>query len=330
MAQATDNTVKFDFDGDGKTDIAVYRPGEWTITNRGGSSFYYHSSLTGEIIGTDWGLGGDRPTPADFDGDGKTDFAIFRSWDEGLKFPWDASDYWIKYTSGGYSTSYFKGYGHLVSRNFFGGPEPERGVFGTRLVEGGPYENCFIQGFLISHEGNTFQKDITEECLNYAFHRIPALGDYNNDGISDIAIFVKPATTTSDEDGSYFQIWNSPASPGLTDPDEIVPFNVEFPIPGDYDGDGKTDFAGGIIENNRIVWRIRKSSDGMSYEVLFGLPNDRPVPADYDGDGKTDIAVARPEESGILWYVLRSSDGAWQVERFGQPTDIPITSPNAF
>jgi len=103
---------------------------------------------------------------------------------------------------------------------------------------------------------------------------------------------------------------------------------VDFPIPGDYDGDGATDFAGGAIVNNRLVWRIRKSSTGQTADTVFGLPGDRPVPGDYDGDNKTDIAVFRPSDG--TWYVKQSSDGAWLVARLGVSSDIPIPAPNAF
>ncbi|MDQ3373810.1 MAG: M12 family metallo-peptidase, partial [Acidobacteriota bacterium] len=63
--------ASFDFDGDGKSDISVFRPtsGTWHIFNSGSNSF---SSVT-------FGQNGDQPAAADYDGDGRTDVAVYRS-----------------------------------------------------------------------------------------------------------------------------------------------------------------------------------------------------------------------------------------------------------
>lgn len=61
---------RFDYDGDGRADVSVFRPssGGWYISNSSNNSFF----------GTQFGQSGDVVAPADFDGDGKTDISVFR------------------------------------------------------------------------------------------------------------------------------------------------------------------------------------------------------------------------------------------------------------
>lgn len=62
-------SVKSDFDGDGRSDVSVFRPSD---------SVWYLNRSTAGFAATRFGVSTDIPAPADFDGDGKTDISVFR------------------------------------------------------------------------------------------------------------------------------------------------------------------------------------------------------------------------------------------------------------
>ncbi len=105
--------------------------------------------------------------------------------------------------------------------------------------------------------------------------------------------------------------------------------NGDVPVPGDFDGDSKTDFS--IYRPTTGVWWIVKSTDNSYYSVQFGAVCtqssgangcDKVAPADYDGDGKTDAAVFRPDNG--TWYILQSGSGnSFYSQQFGLATDLP-------
>jgi hypothetical protein len=59
-----------DYDGDGITDKAVFRPSNGT--------WYWLRSIDGQYAGMQFGQNGDRPVTGDYDGDGKNDLAVYR------------------------------------------------------------------------------------------------------------------------------------------------------------------------------------------------------------------------------------------------------------
>src|SRR6185436_10703826 len=81
-----------DADGDGKSELAVFRPsiGGWFLRT---SSLNY-STATASFY--QWGLPGDVPIAADFDGDGKTELTVFRP---------ATGEWFIRYSTQNYEAS---------------------------------------------------------------------------------------------------------------------------------------------------------------------------------------------------------------------------------
>lgn len=79
FGQSTDLVVPGDYDGDGKTDIAVVREGATPDANL---TWFYRRSIDGVLVQRVWGVTGtDLNVQNDYDGDGKTEFAVWRNTD---------------------------------------------------------------------------------------------------------------------------------------------------------------------------------------------------------------------------------------------------------
>jgi hypothetical protein len=75
LGAAGDKPIVGDFDGDGKSDVAVYRAGATALSD---SAFYYYRSSDHSLFAVNFGLGEDLPVCGDFDGDHITNIAVFR------------------------------------------------------------------------------------------------------------------------------------------------------------------------------------------------------------------------------------------------------------
>jgi uncharacterized delta-60 repeat protein len=273
--QAIPIKPKFDFDGDGKDDMAVFRPGD---------RFWYLNRSTAGFYATQFGLSQDKPVVADYDGDGKADIAVWRN---GV---W----YWLRSSDSVFATGTsgqagdipipgnYKGNGSLNGLLVF---RPSEGKFYVRQ----PFQNpslVSVYGFefmpndkpvvadydgdgkndlAVFRDGHWFYETSSRYSTvrHFSFGLAtdkPVIGDFDGDLRNDYAVF-RPSNGTwyiqKSTEGFYAVKW------GLAD---------DLPVPADYDGDGKTDIA--VYRNG--VWYQLRSTNSNHFEQ-FGLSNDIPV-----------------------------------------------------
>ena len=266
--------VRGDVDGDGKADLATYRPstGEWSMLKSS-------SGFTSNTV-VPWGLPGDVPVPGDYDGDGKVDLATYQPATGGWRIAWSTTNF---ATSSGYAWG-------------LAGDVPQPADYdGDGKTDIAVYRPT-TGGWWILKSSTNFTG-----YSNYAWglpgdQSVPA--DYDGDGKADLAIY---RSTT----GGWWILTSSSNYVGYSEYDWGVPGDV--PVPGDYDGDGKTDLA--VYRPTTGGWWISWSSTNFTTRSRYdwGSPGDVPKPADEDGDGKTDLVVFRPSTGG--WWSLKSSSG---------------------
>ena len=273
----------FDFDGDGRTDVSVFRP-----TN---GNWYLNRSQAG-YLQTQFGLGSDTIAPADYDGDGKTDIAVWRSS--------NGNFYIINSSDGSIRVENFGLAGDIVTVADWDGD----GKADLSVYRGGAQGVFYYRGSLNNPSGN-----ITFLPFGTSGDK-PVVGDYDGDGKVDAAIF-RP------NGGIGAEWWIRRSSNGST---IAIQFGIstDKPVQGDYTGDGKTDIA--VFRPSSGTWFVLRSEDFSFFAFPFGISTDILAPGDYDGDGKIDAGVFRP--SSGTWYIQGSTAGIL-IQTFGITGDLP-------
>jgi uncharacterized delta-60 repeat protein len=262
-------STPFDFDGDRRADVSVFRPSDRT---------WYLNRSTNGFSATQFGLSSDKITPADFDGDGKTDIAVYR---DGTWWQINSSNSTVIAVPFGLASDI------PVPADYSGDGRDELAVY-----RGGTWWMLNLANGQVS----TVQFGLASDKL------VPA--DYDGDGLADQAVYRNGEWHLNRSTQGYGVVnWGLatdkpvPADydgDGKTDPAVYRDgtwyllqslhgwgeFNwgisTDIPAPADYDGDSRTDAA--VYRNG--IWYLRQSTNGIAIQQ-FGLTSDKPVPAAF-------------------------------------------------
>jgi uncharacterized delta-60 repeat protein len=280
----------YDYNLNGQADFATYAEvagqyGKWKIVRKG---YYEYQELT-----LDFGLEGDTPVPADYDGDGLPDLGVFR----GSTGDWFTRKYYLD----GCEPMDCTGQVHFGSPgdvpapgDFDGDGKTDRAVF--RPSEGNWYILFSSGGWTGLHFGQNGD--------------LPVTGDYDDDGRSDVAVIRRENGLTT-----WFILQSSN--------NQFI--GIQFGLDSDktatadFNGDGRTDIA--VFRPSEGNWYILSNYTDVSY-YHWGQAGDIPEPADYDGDGKDDVAVFRPSQRAH--YALPSHGTNPIGVNVGGPADLPV------
>lgn len=270
-----------DVDGDGKTDLSVYRPttGIW----------YSLESTSDKMRAVAWGTNGDKPLFVDKDRDGELDHTVFRP-DTGIWYTDRSSIQANEIFNWGINTDipmFRRRQGAFETNDAVATVfRPSTGTWYLYFGANSQAINWGLNGDIpvladFTGDGSddlTVFRPSTGKwyiLLNQntmAFQEVqfglsgdkPVPADYDGDGRADIAVY-RPSNGTwyvlRSSDGGF-----QAAQFGLAN---------DKPQPADYDGDTKADYA--IYRNG--IWWIYQSSTGTAKAASFGLSTDIPITA---------------------------------------------------
>lgn len=256
-------SVKADYDGDGQTDKAFFRPSS--------SSWYVLRSSTSTTSVTQWGTGGDQPVLGDYDGDGQTDYTVWRP--SGL----DRTFIVLRSSDGAAQSLLWGVAGDApVPGDYDGDGKTDYAVW--RPSNGSWYIARSSDGGVVVYPWGQSGD-------------VPVPGDYDGDRRTDYAVW-RPSNGT----------WYVIRSADGTRRDTQWGQAGDLPVSGDYDGDDQRDPAV-MRRTTSDIWYINPTNGSGAYWQGWGTTGDVPSAGDYNGDTKWDTAFFRPSgQIWYVWH----------------------------
>jgi len=260
---------KCDFDADKKEDLALWHPKTNTLyfqlTSDG--KFYEKKFFDAELNYS--------PVFADYDGDGKTDFAFYQV----------ESGQWIFYLSK-----------EGLQKTFLGGisdipiPTDINGDMIYSLSIWRPNAGLWV----LTEKTKSIQSDDSEPEIipEGNFQDSAFSGDYDGDGKSDLIVW-RP-------DDGYWHVVRSRTGFDFEQSDHIQHGKEwDIIVPNDYDNDGRCDLV--FWRPSEQTWYFLYAGSQNQNQIKFGEKNDIPLSADLDSDGSPEL---------ITWNAVKKS---WNI-----------------
>jgi len=156
--------------------------------------------------------------------------------------------------------------------------------------------------------GGAFNAPQTVSSANAA---AVAVGDFNGDGVADLAIAPSAGNELNVLLGMGSGTFSSPAVYGAVLPGASIWNSVAV---GDFNGDGKPDIVVGLAGENAVSVFLGNGDGTFQAGVHFPVaaPPYAVIVADFNGDGIPDIATANAGSSDVS-ILLGNGDGTFQT-----------------
>ena len=275
-----------DFNGDGKTDMAVANTNTVSVLLRNAANNGFDSKADFATGSSPWSV-----SVGDFNGDGLTDMAVANSGSNTVSVL--------------LRNAANTGFGPKV--DFATGLEPRSVCVGDFNSDGktdlavANYTSHTVS-MLLRNAANTGFDPKVDVAIGYGPFSVSA-GDFNSDGKLDLAV----ANPYGENVSVLFRnAVNTGFEPKVDLATDWQPWSISI---GDFNGDGKTDLAVANISSDTVSVLLRNAAN-TGFEPKVDLATgSHPISVsigDFNGDGLTDLAVAN-EFSNTVSVLLRNA-----------------------